>query len=508
MIRPPSPLDEPIPPWDSEVDIAFRDGAINMDRFRYPLDRLSGRIHIADGKLEVSQLCGRHGEAKVCVGGRAHDDSEKGFDLDLALEATDVPLDDVLGKALPDSGRQLYEQLLPTGVANVSGRLFTSGPGTPLACDLDARLREGSFAIPKGGQARINVTEAALNIQPNQIRIDSLEGKLYESPVGIDGQIPLGDGELSLHLTSEKLILENRMRALLPAAVQTAWDAFSPAGVCRLDVRYRRGGAASQPAGAADVSHNYTVVVEPIDCNARYEGFPLPLEGVNGRVVITPESAVIEHMAAESEGAAFDLTGRVGLADQSRKVVLSLEVRDVGFTETLRLALPWRLRRLYNDLAPSGKVDLSFKELAITPDASGQAKWSFDGQAQMHDVALDVGTKLTGVNGTLRARGQMDQRLAVSGDLAWSSVVIDGRLLNDARAKFNRLPGETRLIIDDIVGQFYGGKIVGSVELDETPDGGAYGLSLTAREISLGRFPECETPARPTACDAERRRGR
>jgi len=487
MRRPVSPHDTPAPPWRSEIDVTFVDGSVNMQGFPYPLDGLTGSMHIAQGRLTVSRLCGRRSGATVCVSGWARDAGEAGFELALDLEATRVPLDAVLGRALPDAGRRLYERFTPSGKADVTGRLFIPEPGRPLDCDLKAVVSQASLAIPPG-TARIVDGRAVLHIQPDRLVVESLEAKFGESPLSIRGRIPLAsdDPDLSLHLRSERMKLDDRLRDALPDPLPDVWDSFQPRGLAGLDVRYERSVPASQPTGGVKPIVDYAVIIDPIDCNARYEAFPLPLKNVTGRVVVTPGKVKIERITARHEETSLDLSGQVDLLGDRTEMTLSVDAGNVGFSEPLRQAVPWRLRRLWNDIKPRGRANLRFKKLTLTLRPGEPARWTFDAVAELNGVSLTLGTELTEITGRLRASGEVGEKFAFAGELDWPRAKVDGRLVTGLTAGFSRPPGSSRLSVEDIVGEFCQGTIIGRMEFDETPGGSRYGLTLTARDVSLG----------------------
>ena len=494
MLRPATPLDQPPGPWRTAIDIQFTDGTLNLADFPYPMERLTGRMHVAGGRMEVADFCCRRGDARVCVNGAAEDVPGKGFGLDLHVKASGVALDETLSKALPTAGRKLYERYTPTGRAEVTGRLFTPEPGGPAQCDLRAVLAGGSLAIP-GGRERITHCQAVLHVRPTELVIESLAGRFGESPLEAEGWLPLAADEqaLSLHVKSERMVLDDRLQSVLPPGVRRVWDSFRPAGVAAFDVRYRQGAAASQPAATSRPADDadkvdYTVVIEPLDCQMRYQEFPLALSQVKGRIVVQPGRVLIDRLAARHDGATIEGVGAVDIAPERTLITMTVDATDLALAEPLRQALPWRLRRLWNDLRPAGKVDLKFDKLLLTWPTGRPVTWSFDGAAKLKGVAMRVGPDLTEVTGRLRASGEVGDEYAFQGDLDWSEARVEGWKVENLKAGFSRPPGEGRLRLSRIEGQFYQGKVIGEVEIKDGPRGSEYGLSLTARDVSLGDF--------------------
>lgn len=505
MHRPATPVDRPAEQWKTQVDIRLVDGTLNMVDFPYPFERLSGRLRIGDGRVEVSEFCGRHGDLRACVSGVAEDAGEKGFGYDLELTATGVVLDDTLKSAMPDIGRRLFEKYQPAGRGTVTGRLFTPEPGAAGECDLRAVLTDGSLGLQGTGE-RISQCHAVLRIRPDIMAVESLDGRFGESAITADGRIPLrsDDADMSLHLRSERMLLDARLRSVLPEAAQAVWDDFQPEGYAAFDLRFGPEAAGSRPASAPAMglpssrpavatqpvsrAPEYSLVIEPADCGIRYSGFPLPLTNLNGRFLVTPGRVIIERFKARHERATFEGVGAVDLAPERTLVALTLDARELALSEPLRKALPWRLRRLWGDLRPAGTLDLSFEKLLLTCPAGKQVTWTFDGSARLRDVALTLGPELKSIHGEIRAGGEVGEEFAIQGDLKWSEARIEGWRISDVTASFSRPVRSGCLRLSQLMAEFYGGRVIADVEIKDSPRGSEFGLSLTARDVSLGDF--------------------
>jgi len=499
MLRPATPLDRPPERWDTEIDIQFRDGTINLVDFPYPFDRLSGAMHIGKGRLAVTDFCASRGDVRACVSGTAEDEGEKGFSYDLELKADRVLLDETLRLALPAAGRHLFEKFQPAGHARVTGRLFTPSAGDALACDLKAGWAEGALTIP-GTTERIDRCQAVLRVSPEQLTVESFEGRFGQSVLEADGRIPMGkERDLFLHVRSPRMALDDRLRAALPREIQPIWDRFHAEGFAAFDLRYGPGATgsrpASAPAGEAGVAgsqpsraDDYAITIEPLDCRARYDEFPLPLSDVTGRLHVTSDRILIDRIRAGCDGATIEGVGAVDVGPQRTLITLALDAANLPLNNSLRQALPWRLRRLWNDLEPAGSVDLSFGKLLLTCPAGGRVTWTFDGSARFDDVSLSLGPRLQRIKGELRASGEVGDEFSCQGTLDWAEALVEGWKTTHLTAAFARPPNSGTLRVDRLMADFYGGKVIGDAEIRDGPGGSEFGLSLTARDVSLGGF--------------------
>ncbi|MBP7935623.1 MAG: hypothetical protein KA354_13335 [Phycisphaerae bacterium] len=495
MKRPARPLDGPPAPWETEVDLRFLDGSVNLDSFPYPLDHLGGQMRIAKQRIEVKDLSGRRRDGRVSVSGWASDAPDRGVAFDLTLSATGIEIDEMLGQALPSSGRRLYERFEPTGVADIDGTLSTTEPGGALTCNLDANLSRTSVVIPEGA-SRLEDARARLKITPETLEVTSFEGRLGQAEVRCSARIPLADDDphLSLHLTADRMPLDDRLRQSLPASLREVYDSFQPKGTAAVDARYERSSFSSRPAGTTQPTSlptdtsDYVVAIEPQGCEAVYEGFALPLREIKGRITVTPRAIRIESTTARYENSPVRIDGTVRRQGNQTSIELAIDAKEVGFAESLRQVLPWRIRRLWNDVKPIGKADLTFDRLAMTLSAGSRPAWEFSGRAELKGLSLALGSSLTDIHGVIGATGRMGDGWEISGELDWPSLRIDGRPLSNVKAQFARPANDPVFRIQQILGNFCGGSVMGEVDIDTSRSGPAFGLSLAAREVSIGDF--------------------
>lgn len=481
-------------PWKADVEVNFLDGSVKFEDFPYPLEGLAGRLRIQDGGFELDRVRAANGPAKVEVSGRVLRGEEGPAVVDLKLDARTVPLDDLLMQALPAQARPMYERIAPGGQVNVSGRIYTPPAAPDVRYDLMAVLEGGEMAIPQT-QVRLAGVSARIGITPEQLDIESLSGGFGASQVALSGRMSAlpGDGSLSIRLLSDRLLLDESLRAALPDAVQPIWQAVNPGGAARVDVTFEQKASAStapasQPASqpAAPVI-SYTATIEPLDCTARLEKFPLPLEKVKGRFVLTPEHVKFENVSADHEGMSFKLSGQMDLKAEEITGQMALHIKDITFSEALRKAVPWRLRRLWHDVEPRGRADISVSRLTFSHGPRG-SRWMAEGAADLDGFSMNVGSELTEVTGRVTGRGGIEQSILLDLNFALSQARVDGRLISDAQAHMSRAPGDARVRITGLQGRFYGGNVLGDLEVDYGAGRPAYGLSLVARAVSLEQF--------------------
>lgn len=503
--RPPSPVDEPAPPWKSVIDMTIRDGTVNYVGFPYPFERVHGKLLIAHGLLTVTDFCGHRGDMRACLNGTASEEKDKGFDINLGLTAERVPLDETLGHALTEPGAGMYASLTPTGMARIEGRLFSTSPGAPLSCDLKAKVTDASLKVPQRA-ARVTDATMEVGIVTERVSIESMQGRLGESLITVQGQVPLKPtaGGLTLAMQSERMVLDDQVRGLLSEQGRTSWDTLKPNGPARIAVTYeQRSAVASEPTAeaietrpasrpATGTDHRdvtYRIVLDPLDCGLCYEKFPLPLEKVKGRIVLTPEQVTIEELTARHGESHISLTGEVRKEGAASSIMLSGKVRDATFSEAWRKAVPWRLRKMWNNVQPHGNLDLDLDRLEVRTGPDGQRTWTLAGSTELNQVALDIGVPLTEIVGQLDATVSIGPDWSIDGELDWDKVTVDGRPATGVTATLAKTADSPSFVVSDLMAGFCGGQTIGRIELNEgDPRGTSYGVSLTVRDLSVESF--------------------
>lgn len=510
LTRKDAPPRTPNNPWNTRIDITFLDGGVNFEGFPYPLERLGGRMRIASGGFDLQDVTGVRGAARAQVSGRVEWTGEGDPKFELELGASNVPLDAVLAAALPPEVRESYVGMDPAGSLDLSGRIVSHPTQPRLEYRLDASLRGVDLTAPSS-QARLTGTDAQLTLTPDEIAIRSARGNFGNSELRIDGSLSAQPTlpRFSLHLCSDRLALDEKLRGILPDAWQSTWKSLKPAGHVKLDVRCRRGIAfdgptssaagasrpASQPTTQPDARPadlDFLATVEPLDAGATYAGLPLALEQINGKVVISPDKVTLEGLSAKHDATSLSVSGEVLPRPGGTRAELALSAAHLQLNEPLRQALPARLRQQWTEVKPSGEMDLEFRKLVIDSPHGGTATWEFEGNAAMRNFAMSVGPQLSGVFGTIEAAGKVGADLSIEGRTALSRVDVDGRRLAGAIADLRRDPGSSLLRVENMFAHLYGGTVVGYCQVDYGSEVPAYSVSLDIRDVSLDRFLNAE----------------
>ena len=216
--------DPKLPPL-LRMEIGLQDCAIQHERFQYPIDRIAGRLLLADGKWQFLDLAGRNDTADIRASGFWNQRDASGGQLCVQFVARDVPLAAQLRQALPPSAQSLWANLQPRG--NID----------------ELRVDLGHSGAT--GQWSLDVTAQKLPAQsPNEGRSISLEPAWFRYALnGVTGSLHYQNGRLDL----------SRLHATHGSATISADGRCTmlPTGGCRLELYNLAADRVTADSGAA-----------------------------------------------------------------------------------------------------------------------------------------------------------------------------------------------------------------------------------------------------------------
>ncbi len=478
--------------WDTHIQAELLETFARFVDFPYRLRHVAGGLTIDNDRIELAGLTGGHGSASVRLDGTAHYGSEDDRELELRLEAGDLPIDDNLAAALPAEGRKAFRQMRPTGTVGLLGRVFMPPGHRHVSCDITARPRDAAVCY-ESLPYRVDRICGTLRFTPKRIDLVSLTGRHGRTKITAKGHVERrADGNLAdVTLGCDRLNLTQELYKALPARHRQTWDRIRPTGEIRLKTRIRRAGS-----GPKRVSTHETTI-DALGNTVCYEGLPLPINDVRGQICIRDESAELVKLTGRHGQGRVSLNGRIPLVGEKRTGRLRLRADGMPFDEPLRKALPWRIRGTWNDLEPTGTFDLDLEELTYHTEPNRPAAWTYRGRLTVHDATLNVGFKATQLEGSLTGHGTVrgdGSGMTIDGDLKLTRGAVNQRVLTDVTGRMRRRPGSNVLLLDDLEGYIYGGQAAGFARVTFDRRHTRYALYMIVREMALGPFLNSTRP--------------
>ena len=366
-----------------------------------------------------------------------------------------VQIDDTVRAALGvlPAGKRILDGLRPTaGVADFE--LFVRTPdGDDEIVDLDVQLEDvalsfqgfgppeerASFPLPVvQARGRVHLRDDVVSIEDVTAQIAPEAGGGEVSITGRVDPSRAGPEMVSLDLLASRIQFTPALRSALAELVRdqgALYDQFAPEGSASVSLRLRP---------TPDEASTWQVVVSPIDAKARWAGFPLPLEKVNGRIIARSEGLEIDLEAAYSGGAA-KLRGKLmSPLDQQDSLSLGsidlrVEGQDVPLDDSMRTAvtaLAPKLDAVWQELSPSGRANTLLHVHRAGADAEMRYDLTLDldeghalprsfplpvtkahGQVFVHGIGEEIEVQVDAIRGLLQEARDAPAQLAVVGTL-------------------------------------------------------------------------------------------
>jgi hypothetical protein len=517
--------------------------AATCREFPYPLTGLTGKLFFDRESITATDLVSCVGAGRIRINAKVTSPNAPVPAYHVSIDANDLPLDAVLGAALPPSQRRMYQQFEARGVANVHARVFNTddvnniGPPNFLAdltCDLKSvKLTQPSLVLS-------NVTaEAALT--PDSLAIKRLSGRWGDSPVALAGRVRLAEDDkpspYHLRLTADGVPLNEETVALLPEPLGKRVAAFRPRGSVNLTADLQRTDS-NEPV-------DYRVVVQCLGDEIDHEQFAYPLRDVRGTITATNDSLTLKDVTAHPDlesarpvvgwvlnppsaagmggdawvedpaygpnaagtdravapgeaspagsPAAVQIDGSATLAGAGiAKGVFTLRARDLLFTRALGDALPKDLAAAYRDLSPQGPFDLEQIVLNVSGAGEGALLVEFNATAGLRACQMNVSGTAAEWRGTVRAAGSYHTGVGLTGGrarLAAEKFVVRGKPVADLAIDAIYDPNTRKWATENFTGVCCGGTVLGNLEVAKTEPGGLqYLLRVVLSRVDLAQF--------------------
>ncbi len=487
-----SPVDKRL-----SVSVELNDVTAAYREFPYPLTGLTGRLYFDRESIIVSDVVSKAGGRQIKFNGKVtarHTDKPIYY---ITIDANDIPLDAVLGEALPAQHRELYKRFEAEGVVDMRATVFSTpeaqqaGPVSFLA---DVSCEKASVR-PRQLAVLLSDVTAEATITPVSLSIRRLNGYCDRSPVAITGGVQFAEDdklkEYHLKVTAEQVLLDDETICLLPESVSRQVAAFRPQGNVSVTAEIGNidGGA----------SADYAVTVECLGNKIDHERFAYPLEDVRGTVTVKNDSVTFKKVTARPAGpvespsaAAVQIDGSISLTNGAfEKGSFTVEARDVPFTDELAKVLPKSFATTYRNLAPWGRFDLDMATLRVSQGSGNESLVEFEGRAGLGTCHLNLSGARAELGGTVQTRGSYRTGHGLSEGrvrLAAERLAIKGKTITDLDLDAVYDPNTRTWSARDFLGACGGGKVLGSLEVGDDEGGPQYLLRVAFNQVDLEQF--------------------
>ncbi|MBN1512457.1 MAG: hypothetical protein JXB13_10615, partial [Phycisphaerae bacterium] len=487
-------------PWSTTIAAELRDANVCFSGFPYPIRQITGRVDVVPQGIRVTGLKGRAGSGIVSANGFAQMPGGTLADLHLSLEARQIAFDDSLLAALTPQARSLVESLNPRGAFDVAGRIGSSPEAGRIDYDLEAHVQDADASY-RDVPVPLSDLTGNIRLQPNRIRILQMTGRYRDATVSVAGTHETSEdaSQTSLTIRCHDLPFDDELRARLPAQVAESVKSLDIRGVIHTSTLLERSTRQDQ------VTSWQRTDVELPGVDLCHAAFPLVFTEVTGRVVAAGNRLTLEGLTARHNDTVLSLRGEFVRDGDHTTGSASLRADGMAFDEDLRQAVPWRLRKLWNDVQPTGTADVDIPDIRYEKTGLSPARWGLEGTLHLHDAGMEVGAALSHAAGWLRGRAEWHSGNAApdfDGDLELQTVAVEDRILTDVTGQLLYDANTGSLSLPDLRGRTYGGNATGTVETFRDDFGTTYNATALLVDVSLPGFLAAGRPQDAPALDA------
>jgi hypothetical protein len=459
--------------WSFDTDVSIRHARGFLRDFPWPIENATAELAYRRDGFEVRTARLEHAGGVVEVAGVCPLPLDKPFDL--ALLASNVPVDQGLLDAIPPTAARELTELQLTGMIDCEGSVTLGTDGRVADVNLDLSLRNATLR-PKPSLL-VEGASGQATLRLDQLQLASLDGTIAGRGVSGSGLVDWrADRRLDLVLHAPQLLLDENIRASLGPDALWWYDRFRPEG--SVDLTLMLTGDLDAPTLNATIS--------PTGLSIRPAPIEAALAVTSGRLDVSDETVTISSVNLEHAGGVLVVEGSV-VGEQGEVHAWTESIDAAGPVATGLL----ELGGLTPNPFKAGKLGLDLRRVAwIGRGESRQV--AIEAQARLVGVTADHTLSVTDVNGlvnvTAQALGTVPQSLSLG--LVQTSATIAGVGLSDARAQ-GLYDAKSRLLrFDDLVANVAGGTLGGSAVSESLADGSRRTtVRLLGRSMDLTTVP-------------------
>lgn len=490
-------------PWDNKIQVRFDDLSARFSQFPIPVTGIAGSATVTNDVIEVPLATGRVEDGTISVNGIVDTHAGGLNRLSCRISANDIALSKQLLDAAPVSLRDKLDSLQADGCVSLDSTLDVLEDHS-IRHATNVRLRDLTLR-PTLFPIAITQGWADLRLDTNNVELLRARGYFGESELfakGQSGNETQSDGDWVLE--AQSLVINQELIDAAPPPVRAAlsdWRIDKPVGV-QLRVR--------QQDGALDWSGR----VQINDSTIHYRNLPNPLDSVFATIQFSPGELRCSQAQARYAGASIDadVTARLNASPASGRI--RLDVKGLELDDYTRSLLPEQAKRVWDQLTPSGRVDVVVDDVQFQAAHDSQpSTWSVDGKIFPREVRLNQ-DKVTIRSGVVPFEGMLVDRLGgitLSGELRESQTMLFDQQIDSANANWffaRTASGQGRAAITGFRGQVHQGSATSEAQLVFDGRDSQYRIEASIQEAQLEPWIDAWRAARSDTESTELRRGR
>ncbi len=485
-------------PGEDDRHIELEVGLLGVDAkfegFAYPLRDAKGKLIIDSDDFRIEGFASNSDKIRAEGIVRSYKD-EAVFDID--VQASDMPLDKTLKESLTQRQQDFYSRLNLAGLLDAEANIFTEKAGDEPVFLAEVYLKDGILGVEESGIDLLNAHGKAV-FRPGEVEIEDIAGTIAGDEAQVRGLVSLPPdeaAEAAYNITTsvQDARLGEELFDILPEGMQAIVSELRPSGYIGYEATLRSG---------QNNDEDFAIVVHCRDNRIEPDFLRLPVEDIKGDITITPRmvtfdgiSCVIRSENEDGFGHASEIgfSGDIGLDYGGfSEGEFAVQISDFLIDGLIEGVLAEESRPAYGSLSPIGVLDSDSLTVRVSkaynePDSPvivdlsgmvGVGKLSFGGDLNIEEL-----------NGQLEIESLryvvdegLTELLAAFGD---GSAIVSGKQLSDVQAVSRYDREKDKLLIERIIGDFYGGKVTGVIEANREEQGVAYSVQAAFDAVNM-----------------------
>lgn len=401
------------------------DASASCRYFPYRVEGLRGHVHFEEGHIRLEHLTGTHEDAQIVITGLLDRSPEFRHAL-LEINAENLPFDPPLLEALPERYAELLRRFDLRGACDASIRLIRStgddghAHWTPM---IDGSLRHARTCF-RGFPYSLEQVTGRLHIESDQVEIVGLTGRHGSTIVRFDGKASVAPDAAYLanvDMTAQSLALDGDLVAAFDEPLRRRLQGLNLEGSVNLQGRLAIHARAEQS--------DFDLAAECFGVGLSIDGLPGRLEGLRGRLTLSPEELSIEELTGRYGAAELSIIGQINGFAQEGDADVVVTARDLVLDQDLHDRLPQGIKAVWNDLRPQGRLHLTTR---IHTSGRGEARRGrHSTEIEAVDLRLCYGAfplTISGVSGNARITDDALEIIAFDGKAADGTIRLAGTI--------------------------------------------------------------------------------
>lgn len=458
--------------------------------FPYPLHQLKGQMVFEQDQVRFYDLVARGASGgQVHIAGTASLKDPNSPGIDITINALDVPLDNVLGKALSGGAAGVYASLEPNGLvdANIAVRRDPGEQRPRVSASLN--IKDASARL-LAGKAILYRANGQAELEDDLFVVKHIAGVFGDGRVVVKGRTSLADkpdaySEWSINGYGVDL---NDLAIASPGTIGRYLSALNPSGRVDMSAQLRFCGL-GEPCDLKATIHclNDRIELKDLAC---------PIEGICGKVEVDGPQILLRQLrfrlgddANIAHNATVALDGNLQIGNgRVLGGTIGLLASDLVLSQGLIDRLGRYLSRDIGLFSATGLVRQAHGIIHIGtgPDS---ADLEIHGSTDLDELKIQLGRIELVVSGQVQTTIAMDQASGLRSGVVLlnnGAVQVAGKRANDLRIRLEYDPVERQWFTEQLTGRFYEGLLTGSCWIGTRP--ASVELELAATGCSLGQF--------------------